>query len=339
LRRAKLRGINLVGAQLQGASLGGASLQKAYLFRAQMRGARLQEATLEGAYLADAVLNGAILRFARLKGVVAVGAQFADADLLGADLEEALLSGANLKDANMSQARLYRTSLDGADLTDARNLRQDQVEEACVSEETKLPAGITRPNSNPCLATTSVASVIPACSPLPCTMHLKSDASTLAIAIGRPGEPNEDERRQLDSAPRAGIPFGSAKMGRFYTSTPVPAGAFEGTQVVNIPPGDGRSGYLKIVFMAPTDFTEVLLEGSANVDDTGRMFINGYPVSPSLACVSCPDRIKQFASQRIISKEVSYFRPGEANELVLSVANVGGGPSGAAFAVAITFSK
>lgn len=339
LRRAKLRGINLVGAQLQGALLAGASLQKAYLFRAQMRGARLQEATLEGAYLADAALTGAILRFARLKGIVAVGTQFADADLLGADLEEALLSGANLKGANMSQTRLYRTSLDGADLTDARNLRQEQIDEACISNETKLPAGITRPHSNPCLQTTSVPSVIPACSPLPCTIQLKSDASTLAIPIGRPGEPNEDERRQLDSAPPANTPFSSAKIGRFYTSTPLPVGSFEGTQVVNIPPGDGRSGYLKVVFMAPTDFSTVVLEGSANVDDTGRMFINGYPISPSLACVSCPDRIKQFASQRVISKDVSHFRRGQANELVLSVANVGGGPSGAAFAVAITFDK
>lgn len=54
---------------------------------------------------------------------------------------------------------------------------------------------------------------------------------------------------------------------------PVP-GDHEGIQVVNIPPGDGRSGYFKVEFIAPQAFSKVTLSGRANVDDVGRVFVN-----------------------------------------------------------------
>jgi pentapeptide repeat protein len=109
LRRTNLQGVNLYLADLQGADLFGASLQNAYLFGANLQGATLAVANLQGATLFVANLQGASLRGASLRG----------ADLRGANLQG------------------------------VRHLTQEQVNQACGDEHTKLPVGLTPPPSCP----------------------------------------------------------------------------------------------------------------------------------------------------------------------------------------------
>jgi uncharacterized protein YjbI with pentapeptide repeats len=92
-------------------------------------------AHLEGANLENADLLEANLVAAHLQGAKLIRTRFQDAELGNADLR-----GANLEEANLAGARL-----DGAHLTEVKGLTQDQVNIACVDEETKLPEGFTKP--------------------------------------------------------------------------------------------------------------------------------------------------------------------------------------------------
>src|SRR5258708_37506886 len=72
------------------------------------------------------------------------GAYLRRTDLSNANLEGANLSGANFTDAilrgaNLKNAILNGTILRGADLTDAKNLTQAQLETAIIDDRTRLP--------------------------------------------------------------------------------------------------------------------------------------------------------------------------------------------------------
>jgi hypothetical protein len=141
---------------------------------------------------------------------------------------------------------------------------------------------------------------------------------------------------RLDHAPPPSTRFASAVVGRFFTWTPIPDAAPKGTEVINIPPGDGRSGYFKWTFIAPREFSIVQLAGRANADDAGRVFVNGTPISPS---IFSPIAIREFGDVAFSSGNAALFRHGAINEIVLSDTNTGAGPSGAAFYAEITFRK
>ena len=72
-------------------------------------------------------LEGADLRGANLEGAFLGGANLQGADLRSANLQGAVLSGANLS---------------GANLLTARYLTQEQLDQACGNEQTKLPDGL-----------------------------------------------------------------------------------------------------------------------------------------------------------------------------------------------------
>jgi uncharacterized protein YjbI with pentapeptide repeats len=50
-----------------------------------------------------------------------------------------------LQNANLHYANLENTMLWGANLSEAKNLTQDQINETCIDENTKFPEGLTRP--------------------------------------------------------------------------------------------------------------------------------------------------------------------------------------------------
>jgi uncharacterized protein YjbI with pentapeptide repeats len=75
-------------------------------------------------------LHGAFIRRTDLSNASLVGA-----NLSYADCSNAIFRGADLKDAI-----LKGTILRGADLTDVRNLTREQLAEAVIDENTKLPA-------------------------------------------------------------------------------------------------------------------------------------------------------------------------------------------------------
>jgi uncharacterized protein YjbI with pentapeptide repeats len=150
LQRAHLQGVNLQDANLQGVNLQDANLQDA-----KLQGAFLQDANLQQAFLQRAHLQGANLQRAHLQGADLLGANLLGADLLKADLQRAFFPDANLQGADLRGADLLGADLLGADLqranlTEAKNLTQDQINTACVDEDTKLPAGLTK--SPPCPA-------------------------------------------------------------------------------------------------------------------------------------------------------------------------------------------
>ncbi len=68
------------------------------------------------------------------------------ADLGWAQMEGADLWGANLKSANLYDWSIARTSFRSADLSEARNLKQYDVNAAWGDSGTILPDGILRPD-------------------------------------------------------------------------------------------------------------------------------------------------------------------------------------------------
>jgi hypothetical protein len=168
----------------------------------------------------------------------------------------------------------------------------------------------------------------------PVTIVLESDASTLAAALG-PGVPSDDLFNQLDSGDISGLNFQAADVGAFGTDTPIPGGAPSGTQVINIPPGDGENGFFKISFVLPVGFQAIQLAGAANVDDYGRAFLNGNPISPSMSSDDS-GLITEFGDAQFSTTNAAFFQVG-TNELVIADDNIPGGSSGAAFYATISF--
>jgi uncharacterized protein YjbI with pentapeptide repeats len=150
--RADLSGANLSGAYLSGAYLSGADLSEAdlsgaRLFFANLTGAELFEAYVSRANLSGANLSAAYLILANLTGANLFEADLSGADLTAADLTAAYLilanlTGANLFEADLSGADLTGTNFSSADLSEARNLTQAQLDEACGTY-TILPPDLT----------------------------------------------------------------------------------------------------------------------------------------------------------------------------------------------------
>ena len=338
LSGAKLRGADLSYASMQGAVLEQAELTLAYMGNTDLEDADLKNADLQDAYLGEAHLEEADLSDADLTGAFLVGTHLDGAHLNFARLDGAMLSGADLKDAKLTFA-----SLCGANLEWAKNLTQEQLAYAFTDATTVLPKGL-RPG-RPCERTKAPAAKR-ACAiagGAPPELHrgvytivLRSDANTCASVTWPPGELEPDAVLQLDHAPPPSTRFASAVVGRFFTWTPIPEGAPKGTEVINIPPGDGRSGYFKWTFIAPREFSIVHLAGRANADDAGRVFVNGTPISPP---IFSHDAIREFGNVAFSRDDAALFYKGTINEIVLSDVNTGAGPSGAAFYVQITFRK
>jgi len=108
--------------------------EKAALFQTDLQGVRLFGANLRKASVPYANLQGAQLDGANLQE-----ADFEDANLKGAYLIDANLQGANLRGANLRGANLVGAMLQGAYLFGAQNLTQEQLDEACGDDKTKLP--------------------------------------------------------------------------------------------------------------------------------------------------------------------------------------------------------
>jgi uncharacterized protein YjbI with pentapeptide repeats len=145
LRDAKLQDADLHNAQLQMANLSLAQLQNADLQSAQLQVAILSSAQLQDARLRYAQLQEADLPYAWLQRADLGEAQLQKADLQGAQLQQAFLYGAQLQQANLRDANLQYASLEAADLQQVENLVQTQLNDACVTETTKLPKGLKRP--------------------------------------------------------------------------------------------------------------------------------------------------------------------------------------------------
>ncbi len=157
-----------------------------------------------------------------------------------------------------------------------------------------------------------------------------SDATTLAAPVGTAGIPTSQDLARLDTADTSGLTFQPALVGAYGTFTGVPQGAPMGTQVINIPSGNGQNGYFKATFTLPAGFTGVQLTGAFNVDDLGRVFLNGNALTPTI--LTNPSS----SNSSFSTANTTFFKAG-TNELLISDANTGDGPSGAAFYATISY--
>ncbi|MEJ2123834.1 MAG: DnaJ domain-containing protein, partial [Alphaproteobacteria bacterium] len=97
-------------------------------------------------------LEGANLRFSTLTEADLEGARLVSADLLHAKLDRARLTATDLTDAMLDHADLTdtlfdRTVVTGASFLNARNLTQDQLENAYGDATTRLPPSLSAPEN------------------------------------------------------------------------------------------------------------------------------------------------------------------------------------------------
>lgn len=167
------------------------------------------------------------------------------------------------------------------------------------------------------------------------TIVVKSDSSTLGAAT--PADPT-----LLDSAAGAsGLTFQPVEVepGGTRDSLPIPPGAPSGTVVVNIAPRNfdqGLSGYFKVTFDLPAGFSSPQLNGAATIDNAGRVFLNGNPITASIFS-SAFDVVNRYS---FATSNAAFFKAG-TNEILISNYNLmpfsPPNPSGAAFYLTVTY--
>ena len=118
--------------------------QRLDLTYTDLRRANLDFADLQGALLAESNLHGTLL----------IGAKLQRASLAGANLLAAVLVGSNLQKVTMAKTKfhgalLWKADLRGADLSEATGLTSQQLELTKGNADTKLPAGVERPEHWP----------------------------------------------------------------------------------------------------------------------------------------------------------------------------------------------
>lgn len=160
LMEANLAGAVMTNANLQRARLKEADLQSADLTKAQGGRANFEAANLTGAILTKAELPRTNFAEANLTDTDLSKAEFGrsvfeEADLTGADLSYANIARAFFTDAKMAGVNLtgaytLLSHFEGTDLSETVGLSQEQLEIACGDGDTKVPAGLTSPDTWPC---------------------------------------------------------------------------------------------------------------------------------------------------------------------------------------------
>ena len=156
LNNANLKKSNLLRAFFAGSTANNANFQNALGFRSNFSGASLQgtnflKSELHRSDFTDADLTNADLSKAELgrvsfAGATLTGASFEHSNLARADFRGAIFEGA----LPLSNAFLFQTHIEGLDLSGSAGLSQWQVDMSCGDENTKIPDGLTRPDSWPC---------------------------------------------------------------------------------------------------------------------------------------------------------------------------------------------
>lgn len=127
MHSARLSGIIANGANFSGATLDQSDMREAQLVGANFVGVSALQilggaADFSAANASQAVFDGAILRGAIFTGALLTGTSFIGSDLAGASFRDARLAG--------------------ADFTNATGTEQGNFTGACISELTRLPAGV-----------------------------------------------------------------------------------------------------------------------------------------------------------------------------------------------------
>jgi hypothetical protein len=173
-------------ADFSGAHLRSAEMWKSNLLRANFRGADLSFTHLACAWLDHANfdkanLDGARLHLAEMDHSTARNADFEYADLSGVDFE-----GTDLSGSNFSSALLDGAQFEDSNLTNAKGITQEQLDQACANDRTLLPRGLKSP---------------PRCA------HDKKGGTPAQLHVARFGEDGETKHSRDEQAGTGICPF------------------------------------------------------------------------------------------------------------------------------------
>ncbi len=161
LRDANLLGANLEKATLVRASLAGANAEGARFDRIEAYRTDFSGMRAQGAVFGSAEMQRSNFTGADLKNVDFTKAELGRAEFLDADITGSKFSLANLARADFSKAKFtgpidftdaffFLTRIGGLDLSASTGLAQWQINMSCGDAETKLPDGLTAPETWPC---------------------------------------------------------------------------------------------------------------------------------------------------------------------------------------------
>lgn len=171
LSNADFSGTDLTGSSMKGANVTKANLVRTSLAQSDLTGADFDKAEGYRSDFPAVKAMGASFVAAELQRSDFSSADLRDADFTKAELGRAVFSGATLEDTHFSMANLSRaqfnkasfagavdftdafmflTRIEGVDLTQAKGLKQAQIDLSCGDDTTKLPEGLTAPSNWPC---------------------------------------------------------------------------------------------------------------------------------------------------------------------------------------------
>lgn len=161
LRNANLTSASLEKATLVRVSLDGAVADKANFTNVEAYRANLRRLSARGALFLGSEFSRADFSNADLAGSSFEKAELGRASFEGADLADTTFTFANLARANLQKVRaggsldftgthMFLTRIEGLDLSGARGLVQEQIDNACGDTKTTLPVGLSSPGAWPC---------------------------------------------------------------------------------------------------------------------------------------------------------------------------------------------
>ena len=160
-RGSSLKSANIEKAKMIRASFAQTNLENANLDRVEAYRVNFSASIANGASFVNAEVQRADFRNAKLRNTDFTKAELGRADFGGADVTGSRFTMANLARARLTgalwsgpldfqNAFLLLTRLDGADLSAATGLVQEQINLACGDGATRLPPGLTAPPHWPC---------------------------------------------------------------------------------------------------------------------------------------------------------------------------------------------
>jgi uncharacterized protein YjbI with pentapeptide repeats len=161
LENAKLVGANLSNVRMNGkfkkADFRGANLDGAFFINADfsqtfLAGTNFQSAIFENVNFEEATFSGPYPIFDNEASIDLPGYSFVitkNTQEGSSDLSKVIIHGGSFKNANLQGVKFSKTKFFDVDLSEALELTQAQIDEACVDEKTKLPVGLKLPEPCP----------------------------------------------------------------------------------------------------------------------------------------------------------------------------------------------
>ena len=142
---------SLAGSQAQNANFEGAIASRTDFSRGNFESANFLKAEISRSNFSNSNLQNANLSKADFSRV-----NFFNANMKGVDLSFTNISRASLQDVIIDEgfslvgSYMFLTRIGGLDLTGVKGLKQWQINMACGNDSTKLPEGLSKPDSWPC---------------------------------------------------------------------------------------------------------------------------------------------------------------------------------------------